>query len=213
MNCDSIAKVYQWLEYFSFGPALWRCRMTWISQMSSAKHVLMIGEGDGRFLQAFLKYNSSASIDWIDNSSEMMKLAKRRLDPQQSGRVLFHHTDIRSWTASPQAYDLVVTHFFFDCFSNQDVHRLISNIKSSLTHDALWVISEFQYPKRRGWHWIGSTLIAGMYMCFQWMTQIEVSRLPHLSQAMCLQGFYCAKRREFLRGLLTAEVWASGACE
>ena len=53
MNCDGIARCYRWLEYGMFGRALEQTRLEYLELAANARHCLILGDGDGRFLAAF----------------------------------------------------------------------------------------------------------------------------------------------------------------
>ena len=54
MNADRIASGYRWLEYAAFGLALEQARFDFLSRAAGARRVLILGEGDGRFLARLL---------------------------------------------------------------------------------------------------------------------------------------------------------------
>jgi len=57
MNCDGIARWYRALEYLVFGRALERRRFEYLNDMADARHVLILGDGDGRFTAEFVRRN------------------------------------------------------------------------------------------------------------------------------------------------------------
>ena len=79
MNCDSIARVYRWIEYAAFGPLLQRTRLHWLEQLGGARRVLLLGDGDGRFLSRFASRYPSAEVHYIDSSARMLDLARKRI--------------------------------------------------------------------------------------------------------------------------------------
>ena len=78
-NFDRIARPYRWLEYLSFGPMLERCRFYRIPQLAEARHALVLGDGDGRFLARLLARNPSLHTDVIDQSPAMLRLLESRV--------------------------------------------------------------------------------------------------------------------------------------
>ncbi len=52
VNCDRIARWYRWIEYAGFGRALERRREAFLDDVSDARRVLALGDGDGRALAA-----------------------------------------------------------------------------------------------------------------------------------------------------------------
>ena len=97
VNCDPLARWYRWLEYAGMGRALGATAIssscpTW----RSAQRVLILGEGDGRFLQAVgSSQRLRRTIDVVDSSAKMLAVA--RSDVPERIRVCFYHADARSW--------------------------------------------------------------------------------------------------------------------
>ena len=106
----------------------------------------MLGEGDGRFLERFLDQNPDATLDYVDSSAGMLSLARPRAGVHQA-RVSFHHADVLAWTPLRDNYDLIVTHFFLDCFSQHDLAILIRAIAGHASQ-AKWIVSDFRQPRR-----------------------------------------------------------------
>jgi hypothetical protein len=93
MNADSIARGYRWLEYVAFGFELEHARFDFLSHAAEARRVLILGEGDGRFLARLLESNRHASIAVIEASPRMIDLARPRVPIWECSRVEFHRTD------------------------------------------------------------------------------------------------------------------------
>src|SRR5579864_5277091 len=114
LNCDFLARWYRWLEYCAFGGALRRRREAFLFELGNPQKVLVLGDGDGRFLQVFEALYPQARIDAVDVSAKMIELAKTRAE-----RVAFHACDAREFVFGEE-YDLAVAHFFFDCFEEAE---------------------------------------------------------------------------------------------
>ncbi len=154
MNCDPIARAYRWIEYLAFGRTLERTRFRYLSEVASARRALILGDGDGRFLGRFVAV-SQASAECVDSSARMLEL--RPIPRGNRPREL--HACRRAYRA-PRAgrYDLIVTHFFLDCF-DADLNRLIDRVTCAAQR-AMWLISEFREP---AW---ARPLLAAMYLFF-----------------------------------------------
>ena len=59
MNADAIAGYYRWIEYAAFGPTLEYARFDFLRYAANARRVLILGEGDGRFLERLLAIQST----------------------------------------------------------------------------------------------------------------------------------------------------------
>lgn len=217
MNCDRIARWYRWLEYCSLGHALERTRLEYLPATVGARRVLMLGEGDGRFLAAFVAASVLSAVDSIDNSRAMLRLSSDRIRQRTaaSWRVTFHHADARNFSLRSGAYDLIVTHFFLDCFSTEESARLISQICCAAAPGARWLISEFHQPANGlARLWI-APLIRLAYFFFRLTTGLETTRLPEYREALRAGGFERSRHRLARGGLLISELWerAPGAHE
>ncbi len=125
MNFDRVARVYRWLEYIVFGHALERARVRWIDDLDGPTRGLVIGEGDGRFIYHLAQKWPSLKIDCVEASAEMIELARRRLQSLRTdaSTIRFIQEDIRDWLPVG-SYDLVVTHFFLDCFDENELEKI-----------------------------------------------------------------------------------------
>ena len=203
---DRIAPIYRWLEMATFGSALWRCRCAFLDDLRSCRNALVIGDGDGRFTARLLEINPAIRIDALDASLEMLRLLVRRAGPN-ANRVSAHQADARQWRPSGPRYDLVVTHFFLDCLTTEEVAALAQTIQTCSARSSRWIVSEFAIPS--GWFgWlVARPLITALYRAFRLLTGIEVQRLPNYRHAMTESGFKLNAHRNSLGGLLVAESW------
>src|SRR5579884_25684 len=157
VNCDRIARAYRWFEYAAFGRELERRRFRYLSEVASAKRALILGDGDGRFLARFSRI-SEASVEYVDSSKRMLQLAGARAG---CGRTAYRHGDARALEFESHGFDLIVTHFFLDCFDSPDLERLIARLQEVACPGALWLVSEFREPV-----W-AAPLIRALYLFFR----------------------------------------------
>lgn len=208
MNADPLAGSYLWLERAAFGRLLEHCRFCFLPAMHHARRVLIFGEGDGRFLARFLAENSVATVDVVEMSRKMIAVAEARLTQADRERVRFLLADARDWNPLPSHYDLVVTHFFFDCLSSDECEALARKAASASVEDAAWIVSEFHVPER-GWARIHAGMwVAAMYTFFRWVTGLEVRRIPPFAQVLSKHGFVCVDRKEWRWGMVQARRYA-----
>jgi ubiquinone/menaquinone biosynthesis C-methylase UbiE len=199
MNCDLIAPWYRWLEYGAFGKELERRRFAFLPNLRVPRRVLMAGEGDGRFLRAFLERYPAAEVDYLDASAKMLRLARRRTP---RWRVNYQCEDLRSVPLPRAAYDLIVTHFFLDCFSQTEADLVAARLAASATPDAQWLISEFRQPDV----W-GRPVLFGLYAFFRITTGLTTTRLPDHAPPLRKNGFRLQGEAVSKAGLLASELW------
>lgn len=206
VNFDRIARPYRWLEYLSFGPMLERCRFCRLSELVSARRALILGDGDGRFLARLLATNPQLQADVVDKSPAMLRLLYARIAAiGAQHRVTLHEADAFIFFPTG-TYDLVVTHFFLDCLSTEQVLLLGQTIRPHLAPNAQWLVSEFAIPS--GFAALPARLIVStLYLAFRLITGLRTQSLPDHAAALATSGFNLRNRITFLRGLLISEVW------
>lgn len=204
MNCDAIARCYRWLEYLTFGRALERRRREYLDEVADARSVLILGDGDGRFTAEFVKRNREAIVDSVDLSPRMLALAKRRTGDAR--RLHFWRGDAIV-IELPQKYDLIVSHFFLDCFMEGDLDLLVTRVSDAARPNARWLVSEFCLPSGGMRRFGARLLIRAMYWAFQIATGLKANRLPGYSTLFTQHGFRRVRHVSATGGLLVSELW------
>ncbi len=206
-NFDHLARIYRWMELFTFGPWLARCRFAFLPRLLNARNALVLGDGDGRFTARLLQQNPSVLIDALDASPRMLQALVLNASPR-SGRIRVHPADARLWIPANPPYDLVATHFFLDCLSTREVADLAARLRPHLTPHARWVISEFATPRSPfGW-FIALPVVTALYFAFGVLTGLDRFHLPNHHQALSQAGFTLLDRQQRLGGLLVSELWS-----
>jgi SAM-dependent methyltransferase len=206
---NGLARIYRWMEWCSFGPFLWNCRCAFLDRLRLHRRALVLGDGDGRFAARLLQENSSVALDAVDASSAMLAELEDRA-AANCARLRTHVADARSFLPPRRDYDLVITHFFLDCLTTEDVIRLATRLRKHVAENATWIISEFAVPP--GWYGraIARPLIAALYWAFGWLTGLEIRRLPSYRSALLRAGWRLQQERKWLGGLLISELWQAG---
>jgi SAM-dependent methyltransferase len=207
VNFDRVARPYRWLEYLSFGPWLARCRSAQLAQLTSARRALLLGDGDGRFLARLLAVNPTVTADVVDSSHSMLMLLQRRL--RRCGgeqRVRLHHADAMLWNPTG-TYDLIVSHFFLDCFFPHQLEQLFDSVLPHALPGARWVISEFAVPPNAFLAYFARGIIHWLYRAFGWTTGLRVRALPDYASSLLRRGLILSKDQRYLAGLLCSQVW------
>jgi ubiquinone/menaquinone biosynthesis C-methylase UbiE len=210
MNCDAIAPFYEQVEHLCFGRQLEQARLTFLSETQTARRALICGGGDGRFLAQLLITNPQVTVDFVDLSSTMIGIAKQRLHreaPTSVQRVTFHHGDIRSFTPLAGPYDLLVTNFFLDCFSDGDLRAVIARISRWATRDATWIVSDFLESQKGISKLWTRGITQSLYAAFRLTTGLRVTRLPKYVPALRDAGYQVRQQRILSAGLLHSSVW------
>jgi SAM-dependent methyltransferase len=216
-NFDRVARSYRWLEYFSFGPCLARCRCAQLVHLTQARHALILGDGDGRFLARLLTVNPNLTADVVDSSPAMLRLLEQRTR-RSNQRVRLHAADALQWspTDTPtdtdididiEPYDLIVSHFFLDCFFPEELEQLFDRILPHALPGTQWVISEFAIPRTPLAAFLARAVIGLLYRAFALLTGLRVRKLPDYATALRRRGLLLIHDHRYLAGLLCSQLW------
>jgi SAM-dependent methyltransferase len=211
-NFNRLARLYRWMEWTSFGPWLWWCRVAFLPQLAACRNALVLGDGDGRFTARLLRANPAIHIDTVDASPAMLRSLVRRAGAD-AVRVRTFCADARQWQpANPTpetSYDLIVTHFFLDCLTTEEIESLAATLRKAVSPPALWLVSEFAIPE--GWFGtlVARPLVWWLYCAFGRLTGLTLRALPDHRSALQQSGFAIQQRRTWLGGILVSELWAS----
>jgi ubiquinone/menaquinone biosynthesis C-methylase UbiE len=208
-NFDRVARPYRWLEYMSFGPCLERCRDAQLAHLTGARRALLLGDGDGRFLARLLAANPTVTADVVDSSRSMLTILEQRIrssGQQARRRICLHRADALEWNLSG-SYDLIVSHFFLDCFFPCQLEQLFDRVLPHALPGARWVISEFAIPRNPLAAYLARGIIGLLYRAFGLLAGLPVRALPEYASPMLSRGLVLSHNRRYLGGLLCSQVW------
>lgn len=204
MNFDRIAPIYHFLESLVFGDQLQQARVAFVRRIDAPRHALLLGEGNGRFMAELIRRHPGTRIDCVEASARMIALAQERVGP---GRVRFLHTDLRGATLPENRYDLVVTHFFLDCFSPAELRQVIQKLSRAASAEAVWLVADFCEPAR-GWRrWRARILIAVMYAFFRAAAGISARSLTQYAVPMEEEDFSLTSELLLPNEMIKSQMW------
>ena len=210
MSFDPLARHYRWMEWLLAGNKLQRCRTAFFDCVGAARRVLIAGEGNGRFLTECRRRLPDARIIVVDASAGMLRAARDRLtrhglDPEGVGLI---HADALVWKPEAQAFDLIVTHFFLDCFPPKELKQVIANLARAAAPGAAWLLADFHMPAS----WLprcrARAIHAMMYAFFRLATRIPARRLTPPEDFLGAHNFALLGRQSSEWGLLHSDIWA-----
>jgi SAM-dependent methyltransferase len=208
VSFDRVAPHYRWLETLVFGNQLQRARVAFMREIGSPRRVLIVGEGDGRFLAEFVRSHPGAAVDCIEASGRMIELARAR-NPE--GRVNFTHRDVRDVSLEAGCYDLIITHFFLDCLAGATLGEVVQRLARAATADAGWLLADFRVPVS-SWKNVRAQLwIRAMYFFFRLTSGLQAQRLDDPSPFLEAAGFECVRQRLAGFGMIKSEFWRRSA--
>ncbi len=186
-----------------------RARLAFLSKISTPKKILIVGEGPGSFLVACRKKFPEAAITCLDASSIMLGKTKQTLQLHNISLhdITFLHRDALLWQPQAATYDLIVTHFFLDCFTRDELELLIPILSKAAAKKADWLIADFQIPCARVMKKISQFLVKILYLFFREVADISATELVSSDHLLKKNGFQLLQRKESSKGLLKSDWW------
>jgi ubiquinone/menaquinone biosynthesis C-methylase UbiE len=209
MSFDTLAPLYRPMEAVLAGGLLQQCRTQFLKEAAGCQKALLLGEGPGRFLVELRRAYPELEITCVEKSEAMIQQAKNRLNPSKlsSGQIVFHHSDIFEWQPRAGHFDLIVTHFFLDCFAPEPLQRLITKVSSVAGQGAKWLLADFCIPPTGFPRWRASFIHKCMYAFFRKVTRLSATKLTPPDPLLQSAGFQLADRRTYNLGLLHSDLW------
>lgn len=176
---DWMAKPYALFERALFGSTFHATRTALLPQLTGARRVLVLGEGDGRFVAALLAHDPQVEVVVVDGSIEMLRLSRARCAPFGS-RSEFVHANVVTWLANlaqTRPFDGVVTTFFLDCLTASEITTVFAKLDPHLTPDARWLWADLVIPARGIRRLFARALLRALYAVFALTTNISARQL------------------------------------
>ena len=201
---DLVAPLYPLLERCVFGSRLDRARQAFFDAIVQADRILLVGEGNGRFLTSLLAHKGIGSIKVVEKSTVMVRLAKDRIRKLEEVPfdLEFIEADVREYNPANK-FDCVVTHFLLDLFNPPAQQSVTHRIAELTTASGTWINVDF-LPART---LRGSVLMCLQYTFFHIVSQIEARRCFDESTAAAAAGWTIAETVSYLGGLVVAKRW------
>ena len=209
MSFDVLARHYRWMEFLLAGDKLQRCRTTFLDRVEGVRNILIVGEGNGRFLGECRRRLPAARITCVDASEKMLALAGARLEHLglTEGNTSFVQADALEWVPPACAYDLIVTQFFLDCFPADQLKKTVINLTGGATPEATWLLADFNVPPTGVLRYRAKLIHLLMYAFFRAVTKLPARELTPPEGFLQASGFELRERQVSEWGLLHTDRW------
>ncbi|TAK92247.1 MAG: hypothetical protein EPO07_19440 [Verrucomicrobia bacterium] len=136
--------------------------------------------------------------------------AVQRFAAQAGGKdaaIDFVQAEPPDWQPSALGFDLIVTHFFLDCFPEPMLSQVVASLALTAKPNARWLVADFQIPPRGFDQVRARTVLALAYTFFRRVTNLPADRLVPPDAALVRNGFQLHRRATYDCGLLRSDVW------
>ncbi|MBL3657737.1 class I SAM-dependent methyltransferase [Fulvivirga sediminis] len=198
-NFNLIAPIYDVLSWMVYGKELLRAQVEYLNVIPAGAKVLIIGGGTGACLESLNKLNIPLEIIYLEASSAMIERARRRgpLENLCINYQLGTEADLRG------DFDVILTFFFLDLFSESNLKKIIQALYRSLKRDGIWLMADFRNTETL-WQ---KQLIKVMYYFFRIVSRIEANGLLDLQEYLSHQPLRLINKKLFFHGMVASHLY------
>ena len=190
-NYNNSAWFYDKLSRLIYGRALIKAQVYLLDSIPAGSKILIAGGGTGWILEDIAKlYPSRLKITYVEVSAKMMALSKKRIIGKNE--VDFINTAVENVPLVGD-YDVVITPFLFDNFTEENLRKIFKHIHQSLKPGGLWLNTDFKLIGK----WWQRILLRSMILFFRVICRIEATRLPDIEKRFNETGYAIVKQGSF----------------
>lgn len=192
---DRVAPFYDVLAGIAFGNSIKKAQEFNLDTITDGSDVLVLGGGTGKFLVKLLNRNSKCKIWYVEASEKMIDKAKNNLT--FSDQVVFIHGTHEN--LPKLKFDVVITHFFVDMFSEHELTAISFQFHNLLKADGQWLVADFVNHKY--WH---KVILKLMYLFFNILGILDLKSLADWNRVIQSQCFKKTREAAFYKDFINA---------
>ncbi|SDC54636.1 class I SAM-dependent methyltransferase [Pedobacter soli] len=203
-NYDKIARHYDTLSRLVFFKAQVNAQVNQLRYIQKNSEVLIVGGGTGWILEELAKaHPAGLKIVYVEISAKMIALSKAR--NCGGNEVVFVNEGIEAFTAET-AFDVVLTPFLFDNFSETRASEVFEQLDSYLKPGALWFLVDFSLDANKG-KWWKLLLLKSMYRFFKLLGIVEASNLIDMHPYFLGKNYEVVEERFYYSGFIKGAIY------
>jgi tRNA (cmo5U34)-methyltransferase len=207
VNFDKIAPVYDQLARMVFGNALRKSQLCTLRFIPESATVLILGGGTGWFLKSLLQQKQVKKIVYVEASAAMLDLSRKKMATETYAAEIEYRLGTEQSIRAYEKFDVVITHFVFDLFPEQQVKMMIHILYHTLHQNGVWLCSDFVLARQHSGRWWKKRLVSAMYIFFRWVSGVEARTLPDIAGLLASFSLHCESKVTFYHGLIQAMVY------
>jgi ubiquinone/menaquinone biosynthesis C-methylase UbiE len=200
-NFDNSAWFYDRLSRLVYGKALVRAQVYLLQYIPAGSNILIAGGGTGWILEEIAKLHPSGlKITYVEVSARMTTLSSKR--DIGKNQVTFINQPVEH-LSDQIAYDVAITPFLFDNFTEETLQTVFKHIHTRLKPDGLWLNNDFR-PTGKWWQ---TFLLQSMILFFRIICRIEAKELPEIEKCFEKYQLKIIKRKDFFGEFILSTVY------
>jgi len=203
-NYDKIANHYDTLSRLVFFKSQVNAQINQLHNIPKDSSVLIVGGGTGWILEEIVKLHPSGiKIIYVEISAKMLTLSKAR--NYGVNEVEFVNIGIEDFETN-LIFDVILTPFLFDNFSEQRIGVVFSKLNSLLKQNGKWLLVDFSLNTNKGkwWKWL---VLKSMYVFFKMLGIVEATNLIDVKPYFVAEQYQVVEERFYYAGFIKASVF------
>ncbi|GAC1308390.1 MAG: hypothetical protein NVSMB24_21980 [Mucilaginibacter sp.] len=200
-NYNNSAWFYDRLSRLVYGRALIKAQIYLLQFIPERTNVLIVGGGTGWILDELSRVHPSGlKVTYVEVASNMMARSKKR--NTGTNQVIFIGDAIEN-ASLPADFDVVITPFLFDSFTESTADKVFGHIHAALKPKNQWLYADFQLTKK----WWQQSLLKLMLKFFKLICNIEADRLPDIEKRFEGHSYKTVEEQTFFNGFVIAKAY------
>jgi len=203
-NFNAISWYYDALARVVFRNKIYRSQIEFLDTIATGSKVLIIGGGTGWIISEVYKRVKNPNVYFIEKSNRFIAKAVKKAGSLHN--VNFINGSFPNHKIDCQ-FDVVISNFYLDLYSQKYLRKEIEAIKSILNTDGLWLVSDFQISPnflRRMWQ---LPLTSIMYRFFNLSTGLSTNKLEDIFSLISEQNFKEINSANFYSEFISSRVF------
>jgi len=198
MNYNIIAPYYDILSRIAFCNRQQRAHRLILKYIQPHQHILWLGGGSGWFLKEIDQLGYAVTIDYIEFSESMMNQAKQI--PLKNLNLNFIHEDAFEYKYVKK-YDVIITAFFFDHFTEEKCTSLHQTLDFHLVEGGLWFYVDFIQNQNK----IQKFITQLMIYFFRLVAQIKTDNFPKVEYLF--KAYKLVEEKMYFGNYITSRIY------
>lgn len=199
-----IAIHYDRLARLVFGRSVYRSQVCFLGAVPQGGDTLILGGGSGDILKSLIEVNPSCNVWYVEASSKMIDLARKRIPAKTTATITFVHGTEKTIPEGVY-FDAVISHFVLDLFPDNEVLDICRTACRKLKNGGLWLVSDFRDAK--WWH---KFMLWTMYRFFDVTSKVRARSLPAWEDQLRSVGMKERHARSFYHGFIKSALYQKG---
>jgi ubiquinone/menaquinone biosynthesis C-methylase UbiE len=174
MNYNFIAPYYHSLSKLIFLNQQHKAHFLILDQLKDGDKILWVGGGAGKFIPEIDRLNLEIEIDYVDFSSKMIELAKKLKTTHVY--INFITADIFNYKTENK-YDVIITTFLFDHFTQQQAETLFERLYLFLKPNSIWFYVDFTQNQSKWQKQVTQLMLS----FFRIVIGLNINQLPKMN--------------------------------